>query len=73
MKIWPEKKIFLSWRLIQVQEFGTVTRYGLEILHQRGKRVKTKSQKVFGANSYVCWSYSEKTDREGPFLLSHPE
>ena len=40
--------------LIEVQEFGTGTRYGLEILHQFGKSVKTKSQKVLEANSNVC-------------------
>ena len=39
--------------------------YKLEILHHCGKRVKTKSQKVFGANSNVCKSYKEKTGREG--------
>ena len=41
---------------------GTGTRYSLEILHQGGKRVKTKSQKVLGANSYVCRSYKGKTE-----------
>ena len=29
--------------MVQVQEFRIGTRYGFEILHQRGKRVKTKS------------------------------
>ena len=38
---------------------------GLEILHQCGKRVKTKSQKVLGANSYVCRSYRRKTGTVG--------
>ena len=34
----------------------------LDILHQCGKRVKTKKvQKVLGANSYVYRSYTEKT------------
>ena len=32
--------------LVQVQQFWTNTRHGLEILHQCGNRVKTKSQKV---------------------------
>ena len=32
-------------------------------LHQPGKRIKTKSQTVFGANSYVCISYRGKTGR----------
>ena len=30
--------------LVEVQTFGTGTRYVLEILYQCGKRVKTKSQ-----------------------------
>ena len=38
--------------------------YELEILHHCGKRVKTKSLKVLGANFYVCRSYREKTGRE---------
>ena len=44
---------------IQVQQFRTTTRYGLEILHQCRKRVKTKSQKVLGANFYVSRSYKD--------------
>ena len=43
------------------------TRYGFEILHQCGKRVKTESKKVLGVNSYVCRSYSRKTGK-GAFL-----
>ena len=35
----------------------------LETLHQFGKRVKAKSQKVLGANSYVCRNYRGKTGR----------
>ena len=46
--------------LVQVQQFETGNRYQLEILHQSGKRVKTKSQNVLGASSYVC-SYKGKT------------
>ena len=41
--------------------------HGLEILQQCDKRVKTKSQRVLGANSYVCRSYREKTGRVGIF------
>ena len=37
----------------------------LEVLHQSVKRVKTKSQKIFGANFYVCRSYRGKTGRGG--------
>ena len=60
-----EQKSCFFWRavLVQVQWFGTGTRYKLEIWHQCGKRVKTKSQKVFGAN--VCRSYSGKAGRGG--------
>ena len=43
--------------------------YGLEILHQSGKSVKTKSQKILGTNSYVCRSYRRKIAR-GVFLAS---
>ena len=35
------------------------------ILHQRSKKVKTKSQKILEANSYVCRSYKGKTGRMG--------
>ena len=41
--------------------------YELEILHQSVKRVKTKSEKVFGVNSYVCRSYRGKSGRGGLF------
>ena len=58
--------------LIQVQEFGTWTRYGVEILRKCGKMVETKTQKGLGANSYICRSYKEKTGR-GAFLHPHPE
>ena len=46
--------------MVQVQQFGTGTRYKLDILYQCGKRVETKTQKVFGAKSYVCRSYRGK-------------
>ena len=45
-------------------------RCNLEILHQCGERVKTKSQKVLEANSYVCRNYRGKTG-SGAFL-AHP-
>ena len=47
------------------------TRYELEILDQYGKKVKTKSQKILGDNSYVCRSYRGKTGR-GAFLAPCP-
>ena len=48
------------------------TRYALKIVHWCGKDVKSKSQKVFGANSYVCRSYRGKTGRTPPphFILN---
>ena len=46
--------------------------YELEILHQCGKRVNTKSQKVFGANFYICRSYREKNWQGGLFVHPHP-
>ena len=58
--------------LVEVQYFGTAFRYGLETLHQCGKRVKTKSQKVLRANSYVCRSYRGKTGSGGGVLLASP-
>ena len=53
--------------LVQVEWFGTGTRYDLENLHQCGKKVKTKSQKVFGANSYISRSYRRKSGRRDLF------
>ena len=46
--------------LVQVQQFGTVTRYGLQILDQFGKRVKSKSLIFWGGNSYVPEVTEEK-------------
>ena len=44
------------------------TTYGLEFLHQCGKRVKIKSQKVLEANFNVCRSYMEKLVGGSGFL-----
>ena len=52
--------------LVEGQQFGTGTWHELEILHQYGKKAKTKSQKVLAAIFYVCRSSRGKTDR-GPF------
>ena len=41
--------------------------YGVESLHQPGKKVETIGQKVLEPNSYVCKSYRKKTGR-GVFL-----
>ena len=69
---WPEKWLFLMGGLASSSIFWDWhydTRYEFEILHQCGQRDKTKSQKVFGTNSYVCRSYRGKTGR-GPFCPS---
>ena len=47
--------------------------YNLEILHQYGKRVKTKNQKDLGANSFICRSYRGKTGSGGLFAPPLPE
>ena len=57
--------------LVEVQYFGIGTNYGLQMLLWCGKKVKTKSQKVLEASSYVCRSYRGKTGRGG-FLVSTP-
>ena len=61
------KTTFLRGDLASNSMFGTGTRYKIEILHQCGKKVKTKSQKDFWAKSYICGSYRGKTS-SGVFL-----
>ena len=63
ISILPEKPNFWGVALVQVQYFGTGTRYGLEILLRYEKSVETKSQKVLRANSYFWRSCREKTGR----------
>ena len=71
---WFDQKNCFLWRfvLVQGQLFETGTRYGLKVLRQCGKRVKTKSQKVFGVNSYVWRSCRRKTARWGLFTPCPP-
>ena len=47
-------------------------RYGFEILHQSGKRLKPKIRKVLGANLYVCRSYRRKTGKGGGIFDPNP-
>ena len=49
-----KNQYFWGVLLIEVQEFGTGTGYGLEILHEYGRSIKTESQKVLEVNSNVC-------------------
>ena len=43
-----KKQSFWGVLFFQVQQFGTDNRYGLEILHQCDKSVKTKKSEGFG-------------------------
>ena len=56
--------------MVQVQHLWTSIMYGLEILHQCGKSIKTKSQKVLETSFYVCKS-SMKKKLVGEELLFH--
>ena len=60
--------------MVEVQQFATGTRYGLEILDQWGISVKTKSQKkVLETNSYVRRSYNKDKlvgDLFAPLILN---
>ena len=58
-----------SYQVAQIMLYMWSCDQYFEILYRYGKRIKTKSHKV-GANSYVCRSYKEKTDRE--VFLSQP-
>ena len=69
VRIWPEKTYFWGVILVQVQLFGAGTSYGLKILHQFGKRIKTGSQKVFRATLTLIDVTEEKLE-EGTFLSS---
>ena len=59
------RKTPFSWEVVsaQFQKCGTGTRYKLEILQQCEKKVKTKSQIVLEAKSYVSRTYMGKTGR----------
>ena len=46
MRILPEKPLFLRG--------GLGSSPIIEVLHQPVERIKTKSQKVLGPNSYLC-------------------
>ena len=51
----------------------TSNKYGLEGLHQTGKKVNSKSLNVLGTKSYVCRSYLGKAGREGLLGAPNPE
>ena len=51
----------LTMLLVQIEYLETDLSYGPEILHQCGKSISTKSQKILRAYFYVCTSYRGKT------------
>ena len=70
IKIWPEKPIFLRDGVGS----SSVIWYGLKMMQQYGKSVKTKSQYVLRANSYFWRSQRGKTGtRKGSFCSPHHE
>ena len=71
MRHWSEKPFFWGAVLVHSQLFRTGTRYGLKVLRQCGKRVKTKILSVQGVNSCVCRSCMGKNGR-GPFCPLPP-
>ena len=60
--------------LIQVQQFGTGSMYGLQLLHKCGERVETKSQKLSGLLPMLVEVTVKILAREqGGSLPPHPE
>ena len=49
-----EKPLFEGWSWFKFNNLRQALSYDLEILHQCGKRVKTKGQKVLPAKSFIC-------------------
>ena len=54
--------------MVQFQECGTISRYGLKILHQYGKKVKTKRQ-IGLIPTFV--KVTGKKPVGGPFVKTH--
>ena len=61
-----------KWAVIKINFLeGCFFGYGFQILHQRWKRVKTKSQKVLGLIPTFAEVTREK--QEGGLFIPHPE
>ena len=54
-------KFFERVLLVQVQQFGTSTSYGLKFYTSVARGLKLKVRKFFAAISYICRSYRRKT------------
>ena len=52
--------------MVKFNNLGLALGMASTFLHQCDKRVKAKSEKIFGADSYFLRSFREKTGR-GPF------
>ena len=66
IRIWPQKLLFLRGGLGSSSIIWD-SHWTLD-LHQCDKKIKNKSHRVFGTNSYVCRSYRGKNGRgEGLF------
>ena len=70
VRIWPEKPFFSGELLVEVQQLRAGTRYGLEILDQCGKRIKTTNQKVLDLIPMFVEATGEKL--VGGFFAPHP-
>ena len=59
-----KNNFFESWSLLKFNNLELALYMALKLYTSLAKKVKTKSQKVFGAKFNVCRSYSGKTGRE---------
>ena len=57
-----------SW--FKLNNLGHALRMAFKVYTSVAKRVEDKSQKVLGANSYVCRNYRAKNWRKGTFCSS---
>ena len=62
-----KKQFFEGYFWFKFNNLGLALGMALKTKYQRGRKVKIKSQKFSGANSYICKSYKGKTGR-GLFL-----
>ena len=58
-----KNRFFEEWSWFKFDNLGLAQGTNFKFYTSMAKRVKSKSQKVLGANSYVCISYRRKTGR----------
>ena len=67
-KDWTRKNNFFEGRSwFKFNNLGQALGMALKIYTSVAKMVEAKSQKMFKANSYVCWNYRGKTSGRGLF------